>query len=75
MKNKRKMLPSHEKFPSENLEDEWENETELNQPNLKSAMQNNIIQKDFDRLANIVYNMILKNVGYFIKEFYLFVFP
>jgi len=69
------MLPSHEKFPSENLEDEWENETELNQPNLKSAMQNNIIQKDFDRLANIVYNMILKNVGYFIKEFYLFVFP
>ena len=45
----------------EKSEEEWESEKELNQENLKNAMQKTEF-KNSDRMANIVYNMILKNV-------------
>ena len=47
----------------ENSEEEWESEKELNQENLKNAMQKQKTEfKNSDRMVNIVYNMILKNV-------------
>ena len=53
--------PTKRIIEDENSEDEWESERELNEQNLKNAMQKTEF-KNSDRMANIVYNMILKNV-------------
>ena len=47
----------------ENSEDEWESEKDATQQNFKKAMQKNDSQNS-DRMANIVYIMILKNVTF-----------